>query len=98
MASDVYVKLDDRIRLIACALAASRYPDDAQQRHRHGTHAHARATRKYLANFSNHPAVRSLQALLDRGAPLEAIFTLARALHFDGMEIRPLDAAEMDAA
>ncbi len=82
MTSDVYVKLDDRVRLIAAALAATRYPDDAQSRHRHGTHAHARATRRYLANFANHEAVRALQALLDHGAPLEAIFTLAQALHF----------------
>ncbi len=82
MASDVYVKLDDRIRLIAAALAATSYPDDAQVRHRHGTHAHARATRRLLADFADHEAVRSLQALLDHGAPLEAVFTLALVLPF----------------
>ncbi len=90
MTSDVYVKLDDRVRLIASALAATRYPDDAQVQHRHGTHAHARATRRVLASFADHEAVRSLQALLDHGAPLEAIFTLALVLRFpDGKIEKP---------
>ncbi len=39
-------------------------------------------TRRILGDFTDHDAVRSLQALLDQGAPLEAIFTLALLLPF----------------
>lgn len=79
-ASDVIVKLDDRVRLISAALAATRYPDLAQERRAHGTHAHARATRKYLAPFASHEAITALNTLLDQRAPMEALFTLGLVL------------------
>jgi hypothetical protein len=79
MASDIHVQLDDRVRLMSAALAATRYPELAQAKKAHGTHAHARATRKHLSAFANHAAVKTLQSLIDKGAPLEAIFTLALA-------------------
>ncbi len=82
VASDVCVKLDDRVRLMSAVLAATHYPDQAQTRKPHGTHAHARMTRKQLAPFADHEAVRALQNLVDQRAPLEAIFTLALVLHF----------------
>ncbi len=75
--SDVTVKLDDRVRLMSAVLAATTHPDKAQQLKRHGTHFHARATRKYVEKFASHPAVQATQAMLDQGAPLEALFTLA---------------------
>lgn len=78
--SDVLVKLDDRIRLISTMLAATDFPDKAQQRKPHGTHAHSRATRKYLADHTKHPAIQATQALLDQGTPIEALFTLAMRL------------------
>ena len=88
--SDISVKLDDRVRLMSAALAATRYPEQAQARRPHGTHAHARATRKLLADFADHEAVRALQTLIDQGAPLEAIFTLGLALHLpDGKIAKP---------
>jgi hypothetical protein len=39
-------------------------------------------TRKQLAPFVGHEAVRALQNLVDQGAPLEAIFSLALTLNF----------------
>lgn len=74
---DVHVRLDNRIRLMSATLAASDWPLKAQQRQPHGTHAHARATRRFLEPVKNHPAVQGMQDLLNSGAPLEAIFTLA---------------------
>ncbi|MBZ0288207.1 MAG: hypothetical protein K8I30_11380, partial [Anaerolineae bacterium] len=56
---DVVVRLDDRIRLMSALLAATNWPDKSQERQPHGTHAHARATRKYLAEWIKHDAVQN---------------------------------------
>jgi hypothetical protein len=71
------VVLDERVRLISAALAATRWPAEAQARRPHGTTSYARATRKRLLPFVDHPAILTLQELLDRAVPLEAIFALA---------------------
>lgn len=89
---DVSVRLDDRIRLMSAALAATDWPAQAQQRRPHGTHAHARATVRFLADHRAHPAVLGLQGLLDQGAPLEAVFTYALGLSWPALE--PLAGAE----
>jgi hypothetical protein len=88
--SDVIVKLDDRIRLMSAVLTATDYPEKSQQRKPHGTHAHARATRKYLNDHLKHPAILTTQTLLDQGSPAEALFTLMFAYQFP--EMRPLAA------
>lgn len=88
--SDVGVKLDDRIRLMSAVLAATDFPDKSQQRKPHGTHAHARATRKHMDDHFAHPAVMSTQALLDQGTPLEALFSLVMQMSWPGMEIAEL--------
>jgi hypothetical protein len=84
VSSDVIVKLDDRVLLMSAALAATRYPEQEQVSKPHGTHAHARATRKRLAQWAEHDAVKSLQSLLDQKAPLEALFSLALTLRLPG--------------
>lgn len=86
--SDVIVRIDDRLRLMSAVLAATNWPEQSQKRQPHGTHAHARATRKYLSGHFNHPAVQSLQGLLDQGAPLEAMFTFALCLSWPGLELQ----------
>jgi len=75
--SDITILLDDRVRVVSAALAATQYPAQAQARRPHGTHAHARATRKHVSAYADHDAVQALQALLDAGASLEEIFTMA---------------------
>ena len=90
---DVTVRLDDRIRLMAAVLAATTWPERAQQRRPHGTHAHARATVRFLAEHRAHPAVQALQGLLDEGAPLEAAFAYALSLSWPGLE--PLPGVDM---
>lgn len=77
---EVHVRLDERIRLMSALLAATDWPDRAQARKPHGCHPHARATRKHLSAHTGHPAVATLQGLLEKGMPLEALFTLAATL------------------
>ncbi len=90
VASDVIVKLDDRVRLMSAVLAATQYPEKEQVGKPHGTHAHARATRKQMSAFSDHPAARALQALFGQGAPLEAVLSLALMLRLpDGRIEKP---------
>ncbi len=84
---DITVRLDDRIRLMSALLAATDWPDKSQERQPHGTHAHARGTRKYLAEFASHEAVQTLQNLLNQGAPLEAMYTFALCLSWPGLEL-----------
>jgi hypothetical protein len=87
---DVQVKLDDRIRLMSAVLAATDYPDKAQQRKPHGTHAHARSMRKFVSDHTSHPAVKETQGLLDQGTPIEALFTLIMLLKWPELEIAEL--------
>lgn len=89
---DVTVRIDDRIRLVSAALALTDWPDKAQERQPHGTHAHSRATRKFLEPLRGHEAVQGLQALLNQGAPLEAMFALAMQMRWPGLEIETLPA------
>lgn len=89
--ADVIVRLDDRLRLMSALLAATDWPDKSQKKQPHGTHAHARATRKYLGDYMTHPAVQAMQGLLDQGAPLEAMFTFALCLKWPDLTLE-LDA------
>jgi len=84
---DVTVRLDDRVRLMSAVLSATRFPEVSQQRKPHGTHAHARATRKQLSALRNHEAVTGMQNLLDQGAPLEAMFTLALLMRWPELTV-----------
>lgn len=79
----VQVTLDNRLRLIASALAATNFPETAQQRRRHHAHSHGRATIKYMSDngYKSHPAIQTLQTLLDQKTPIEALFTLAMQMH-----------------
>ncbi|NWF70524.1 MAG: hypothetical protein HXY40_15660 [Chloroflexi bacterium] len=86
--SEVQVRIEDRIRLMSAVLAATDWPDKAQERKPHGTHAHARLTRKYLAEFRSHEAVRAVQGLLDNGnTPLEALFALSLFLKWPDLTL-----------
>lgn len=76
----VVVRIDDRVRLMSAVLAATNYPDKAQERKRHGTHLHARGTRKAVSEHTHHPAVQALQGLLDQNVPLNSIFSYALRL------------------
>lgn len=76
----VTVTIDNRVRLLSAVLAATSWPDQEQDRKRHRAHAHARNTLRCVQHNTRHPAVVTLQTLLDRGAPLEALYTFALTL------------------
>lgn len=78
--TDIAVKIDDRVRLMSALFAATDYPDAAQARRPHGTHVHARSTRRHLAHLRDHEAARQTQAILNAGATPEALFSLALSL------------------
>ena len=83
----VTIKLDDRVRLLSAVLAATDFPAKAQKMKPHGTHAHARATRKYLKEHDHHTAVVATQALLDQNTGLEPFFALAMLMKWPEMTI-----------
>lgn len=84
----VRIVIDDRIRLMSAALAASHFPEKAQERKRHHAHAHARATIKYMQErqLNQHPAIVNLQGLLDQAVPLEALFAFIMTLSFPNLD------------
>src|SRR2546423_12255109 len=81
----VVVRIDDRVRLMSAVLAATNYPDKSQDRKKHGTHLHARGTRKVLADHSHHPAVGAMQVLLDQRLPLASMYNYALRLTWPGL-------------
>ncbi len=74
MTADVQVIVENRIRLAAALLSLTSWPDLEQERHPHGVHTHAKATRQQLDGLEDHRAVRGIQALLDEGRTLVDIF------------------------
>ena len=92
--SAVRVLIDDRIRLMSAALAATDYPQAAQDRKRHHAHAHARQTMKYLADngHKNHEAIVQLQAMLDKGVSLQQLFSAIMTWPFPGLVANVLPA------
>ncbi|MDX2139194.1 MAG: hypothetical protein SF123_13990 [Chloroflexota bacterium] len=79
-APDVHIHIDDRVRLMSAVLSVTRTIDELHTQRPHSAHAHARATRKHLVAHKAHPAVQSLQTLIDQKAPMEAIFGYALRL------------------
>ncbi|MEP7284907.1 MAG: hypothetical protein ABI947_03970 [Chloroflexota bacterium] len=76
----VIVRIDDRVRLMSAVLAATNYPDKSQERKKHGTHPHARGTRKVVSDYSHHPAVHAMQVLLDQNVPLNSMYNYVMRL------------------
>lgn len=82
------ILIDDRVRLLSAVLAATRWPEMEQNRKRHRAHAHARSLTRYVSAHVDHPALHTLQALLDQNTPLEALFTCALNLSWPDLELR----------
>lgn len=80
MASKVTVEKDNRVRLLSALLAMTTWPEQEQGFKPHGVHIHARHTREFLAEAEYHPAVITMQELLERGLTLDTIFSYAAAL------------------
>lgn len=81
------VHIDDRARLLSAVLSATSWPEIEQRRNRHRAHAHARGTARRVAALVEHPAVRTLQSLLDAGISLEKLYTYALNLSWPGFSM-----------
>lgn len=80
------VRIDDRARLMSAVLGATNLPDKAQDIKGHRPHVHARHTTQRVSEYASHPAVAIAQDLLNKNAPLEALFTYALKLTWPDME------------
>lgn len=76
---EVLIQIDDRIRLVSAVLSLTSWPEQEQRCRRFRPHVHARSTSQKLGALAGHPAVVTLQRLLDESVPLEVIY--AYALH-----------------
>jgi hypothetical protein len=81
----VVIRVDDRVRLMSAVLAATNYPDKSQDRKKHGTHLHARGTRKIVSEFSHHPAVHAMQVLLDQNIAMGSMYSYVLRLTWPGL-------------
>lgn len=72
----ITVKIDDRIRLVSAVLSLTNYPEQSQARKKHGTHPHARGTRRHLHAYADHPCVQQVQQMLNQSVPVSTLFGL----------------------
>ena len=84
----ITVQIDNRIRLMSSILAMTTWPIEEQAYHPHGIHAHAKATRAYLAQAEDHPAVHTMQELKETGLSLDEIFGYTACLNWPGLRAR----------
>lgn len=80
------VRIDDRARLMSAVLAATNLPEKAQEVIGHRPHVHARHTTQRVTEFASHPAVAGAKTLLNKNAPLEALYTYALKLSWPDLE------------
>lgn len=73
--SNVNIVIDDQLRLVTAVLAASDWPDQEQAQLTHAVHPHAKQTRQFVTNQKDHPAVVWMNQVLERGEPLDEVFT-----------------------
>ena len=76
----IHVVIDDRVRLMSAVLAGSTWPEIEQSRRRYRPHVHARYTTRLIREHADHPAIQSLQTLLDQGLALEKLYHYALTL------------------
>lgn len=73
---------------MSALLSVTTWPEAEQARKRHRAHIHARNTARRVTAHVDHPAVRTLQTLLDQQTPLEAIYTYALSLSWPDLTIQ----------
>jgi hypothetical protein len=86
--------MDHSVRVLSALLAMTTWPEQEQAYKPHGVHTHARKTREFLAEAEYHPAVLSMQEVLESGETLDTIFSYAALLHWPGLRLRGKDAPE----
>ncbi len=84
--SPITIQVDDRIRLLSAVLSLTTWPIQEQAYKPHGVHTHAKATRAHLAALEDHPAVLSMQELLETDLTLGAIFSYTACLDWPDLQ------------
>lgn len=84
--AQIEIVVDDRVRLLSAALAATGWPLDEQAVHRHRAHLHARQTAEWVKPYAHHPAVRQVEILLAQGIALDDLYRYALGLTVPGLE------------
>jgi hypothetical protein len=84
--SQIKIIVDDRVRLLSAALAATNWPADEQAVHRHRAHLHARQTGEWAKPYAGHRAVRQLEALLAEGYTLDDLYGYVLDLSYPDLE------------
>ncbi|HSH01141.1 MAG TPA: hypothetical protein VLL52_01395 [Anaerolineae bacterium] len=90
--SSITVSIDNRVRLVGAVLAASNWPDKAQDILRHAVHPHAKLTRHFVTEHRDHAAVKTVNDALSAGVSLTDLFTAvvrAKWPTFDATESLP---------
>jgi hypothetical protein len=90
-ASTITIRIDDRIRLLSTLLALTTWPEQEQAFHPHGVHAHAKAVRTALATAEEHPAVLTMQELMETKYDLGTLFSYSACLSLPGFRARSAD-------
>jgi hypothetical protein len=79
----VAVRVDDRLRLAGCLLAAGDWPEREQANKPYQPHRVAVGARRYLASQREHPAVQAVLALVATGQAGDASSLLSHAVAGD---------------
>ena len=73
--SQLEIVIDDRLRLVTAVLAAGKWPDLEQAQLTHAVHPYAKQTRQFVTDYAGHPAVIWVNQVIERGEPLDDVFT-----------------------
>jgi hypothetical protein len=84
----IQLRVDDRVRLMSAVLSATNWPEVEQSHRRYRAHVHARNTARRARAYADHPAVHTLQTLLDQETPLEGIYTFALSLSWPDLALQ----------
>lgn len=85
---EVSVRVDERVRLVAAVLAAGDWPAlEQNKRGAHAVHPQAKAIRRFLVQYADHPAVLAANRYLADGVAPAELFTVA--VRCDWPDFRP---------
>lgn len=100
----VIVRMDERVRVLGAALAATDWPDRERQLGLARAHIVAEHARHWLQPYREHPCIIRLQALIASDVPLSGLYaytlSLARDFHHQrqstGLLLQPIPGLEGD--
>lgn len=87
--SEVKVRVDERVRLVAAVLATGDWPALEQtKKGAHAVHPQAKAVRRFLVQQGDHPAIRAANCYLAEGLSPAELFAVAMRCDWPGFRPR----------